>query len=212
MRLLKIIKRLLVFVIFILDIKKLFFDIYINYYCYQRLFIQLLIIKQNSTEKAAQIYNNWIEQETETEEGKKLSQKLFDKLINSYAKSGYTKIALMQHASLQARNGELNASLKDFLILVQSTNGFRGNKLFNKIARINSARILYALEDYDKALEMLEKYSSSSDAFIHELLGDILTKKNKLDLAKKQYELAKENYNDQTSISIVSMKISNLAS
>ena len=118
----------------------------------------------------------------------------------------------MQHASLQARNGELNASLKDFLILVQSTNGFRGNKLFNKIARINSARILYALEDYDRALEMLEKYSSSSDAFIHELLGDILTKKNKLDLAKKQYELAKENYNDQTSISIVSMKISNLAS
>ena len=176
------------------------------YFRYQKvifwIFISIIIV----------IYNNWIEQETETEEGKKLSQELFDKLINSYAKSGYTKIALMQHASLQARNGELNASLKDFLILVQSTNGFRGNKLFNKIARINSARILYALEDYDKALEMLEKYSSSSDAFIHELLGDILTKKNKLDLAKKQYELAKENYNDQTSISIVSMKISNLAS
>lgn len=192
--------------------QKVIFWIFISIIIVISVFLINYQVEKSNTEKAAQIYNNWIEQETETEEGKKLSQELFDKLINSHAKSGYTKIALMQHASLQARNGELNASLTDFLILVQSTNGFRGNKLFNKIARINSARILYALEDYDKALEMLEKYSSSSDAFIHELLGDILTKKNKLDLAKKQYELAKENYNDQTSISIVSMKISNLAS
>jgi predicted negative regulator of RcsB-dependent stress response len=96
-------------------------------------------------------------------------------------------------------------------MLVELTEGFGGNKLFNKIARINSARILYALEDYERALETLEKYSSSSDAYIHELLGDILSKQNKLDLAKMQYELAKENYNDETSISLVSMKISNIA-
>jgi predicted negative regulator of RcsB-dependent stress response len=46
---------------------------------------------------------------------------------------------------------------------------------------------------------------------IHELTGDILTKQNKKELAKEQYLLAKDKYSDQTSISIVSMKISNLS-
>jgi predicted negative regulator of RcsB-dependent stress response len=168
-------------------------------------------IEKRSDENSAKIYNSWVDQETETENGQNLSQELLNELVTSYPKSGYSKIALMQYASFSAKEGKLEKSLSNFLMLVELTEGFGGNKLFNKIARINSARILYALEDYERALETLEKYSSSSDAYIHELLGDILSKQNKLDLAKMQYELAKENYNDETSISLVSMKISNIA-
>jgi predicted negative regulator of RcsB-dependent stress response len=46
---------------------------------------------------------------------------------------------------------------------------------------------------------------------IHELLGDILSKQEKTDLAKNQYLLAKDKFTDETSASIVSMKISNLS-
>ena len=83
------------------------------------------------------------------------------------------------------------------------------HKLFNKIASINAARIMYAQENYEDALTTLDKYSSSN-AVIHELIGDILQKQNKLELAREQYNLAKEKYTDDTSISIISMKISNL--
>ena len=41
--------------------------------------------------------------------------------------------------------------------------------LFNKIARVNAARLLYAEEKYDAAIQMIEKYSSSSSPMIHEL-------------------------------------------
>jgi predicted negative regulator of RcsB-dependent stress response len=66
-------------------------------------------------------------------------------------------------------------------------------------------------KNYDTALQMLEKYSSSSSPMIHELSGDILNKQEKNQLAKEQYLLAKEQYSDETSISIVAMKISNLS-
>ena len=55
-----------------------------------------------------------------------------------------------------------------------------GNKLFNKIARVSSARLLSANGELDEALKVLEKYSSSStNAYIHELTGDIFLKKGR---------------------------------
>ena len=60
---------------------------------------------------------------------------------------------------------------------------------------------------------MIEKYSSSdTNAYIHELTGDILLKQEKTNLAKDQYEMALVKYSDQTSKSIVTMKISNIGS
>ena len=47
-------------------------------------------------------------------------------------------------------------------MLIELTDGFSGNDLFNKIARVNAARLLYAEENYDSAIQLLEKYSSSS--------------------------------------------------
>ena len=88
-----------------------------------------------------------------------------------------------------------------------------GNKLYNKLARVSSARLLSSDKQYDAALNMLEKYSSkSTDAYIHELTGDILLKKNEVLLAKNQYLSAKDKYIDEASQSIISMKLANIES
>ena len=173
-------------------------------------FIILNQLSKVNNEKAAKIYNDWIAQEIETEEGQMLSDKLFNELIDSYKNTGYTKVALLNQASSYARLGELTKSLEFFKLLIDITDGIGGNDLFNKIARVNAARLLYVDKNYDSALQMLEKYSSSSP-MIHELSGDILNKQEKNQLAKEQYLLAKEQYSDETSISIVAMKISNLS-
>lgn len=174
-------------------------------------FIILNQLSKVNNEKAAKIYNDWIAQEIETEEGQMLSDQLFNELIDSYKNTGYTKVALLNQASSYARLGELTKSLEFFKLLIDITDGIGGNDLFNKIARVNAARLLYVDKNYDSALQMLEKYSSSSSPIIHELSGDILNKQEKNQLAKEQYLLAKEQYSDETSISIVAMKISNLS-
>ena len=173
--------------------------------------LTLAQISKSNNEKAAAIYNKWTLQEIETEDGQNISKDLFDELLNSYKKTGYTKLALLNQASIDAKNGLNEESLNKFLMLIDLTDGFSGNDLFNKIARVNAARLLYAEEKYDEALNLLEKYSSSSTAMIHELLGDILTKQEKVDLAKDQYLLSKDKYTDEALTSIVSMKISNLS-
>ena len=174
-------------------------------------FIILNQLSKVNNEKAAKIYNDWIAQEIETEEGQMLSDQLFNELVDSYKNTGYTKVALLNQASSYARLGELTKSLELFKLLIDITDGIGGNDLFNKIARVNAARLLYVDKNYDSALQMLEKYSSSSSPMIHELCGDILNKQEKNQLAKEQYLLAKEQYSDETSISIVAMKISNLS-
>ena len=174
-------------------------------------FIILNQLSKVNNEKAAKIYNDWIAQEIETEEGQMLSDQLFNELVDSYKNTGYTKVALLNQASSYARLGELTKSLEFFKLLIDITDGIGGNDLFNKIARVNAARLLYVDKNYDSALQMLEKYSSSSSPMIHELCGDILNKQEKNQLAKEQYLLAKEQYSDEMSISIVAMKISNLS-
>jgi predicted negative regulator of RcsB-dependent stress response len=167
-------------------------------------------ITKNNNVKAAKIYNEWNSLEIETQDDEERAKKLFNDLITLYKDTGYSKIVLLNEASKIAKDGDINKALEYFLILKETTDGYGGNQLFNKVARINAARILYSQENYDKALDMLEKYSKSSDAFIHELIGDILNKQSKFELAREQYTLAKSKYNNESSISIITMKISNL--
>jgi predicted negative regulator of RcsB-dependent stress response len=168
-------------------------------------------VNKSNNNKAAEIYNKWTIQETETIDGKILSEQLFDELLNSYKKTGYTRIALLNNAASNIKNNENEAALTNYLALKDLTDGYNGNNLFNKIARINASRLLYDKGDYDQALDMLKKYSSSSsNGIIHELTGDILYKQNKITLAKDQYLLAKDKYSDELSLSIISMKIYNI--
>ena len=168
------------------------------------------ISKQNNN-NAAKIYKDLlIEIELENQDIQKIDELIGQLLIN-YRKTGYTQVALLKKASLDANNKNFISALENYRELISISDGFNGNKTFNKIARVNSARIHIANEDYDAALEMIERYSSmSSNAFIHELTGDILVKKDKIELALAQYEKASEKYTDDASISIISMKIANL--
>jgi predicted negative regulator of RcsB-dependent stress response len=173
----------------------------------------LSVTSKINHEKAAVIYNEWLEQDSQVEIEKNKADELLNELITSYKKTGYTKLALLNSASVSARDGDGKKALEGFTILVNLTDGLGSNKLYNKLARVSSARLLSSDKQYDAALNMLEKYSSkSTDAYIHELTGDILLKKNEILLAKNQYLLAKDKYIDEASQSIISMKLANIES
>ena len=173
-------------------------------------FISNSINKQNH-EEAALIYNEWIaEISNDTPDMSNLDEML-NSLLQDYKKTGYTQVALLSKANLDAKNQRFEEALVSFNELINITEGFRGNKIYNKMARVSSARIKLYLDDYDAALNFIQKYSSSSsNAYIHELTGDILLKKGQIKLAEDQYNIASEKYTDQASKSIISMKLANL--
>ena len=175
-------------------------------------FVMSNIAKSNNV-KAAAIYQDWLLKNIDSVDDEDDAVLLFNELTSTYKNTGYAQIALLTKGSAAARNGNNEAALASFSKLINLTNGMGGNKLFNKIARVSSARLLSANGELDEALKVLEKYSSSStNAYIHELTGDILLKKEEKSLAKEQYILAKDKYDDETSIAIVLIKISNLKS
>lgn len=174
-------------------------------------FTKIFIDKKNN-ELAAELYSKWeLELSNENADDLNISESLFNELISEYSTTGYAKIALLKQASINVNNKNFDNALNQYLTLIDLTDGFKGNKLFNKIARINSSRLYYNQEQYSEALLLLDKYSTSStDAIIHELIGDILKKQEKYDLAKDQYLRAKEKYNDNLSLSIINMKLASV--
>ena len=171
-----------------------------------------IFLENKNNELAAELYSKWeLELSSKDADDSNISENLFNELISEYSTTGYTKIALLKQASININNKDYDNALSQYLTLIDLTDGFKGNKLFNKIARINSARLYYNQEQYGEALLLLEKYStSSSDAIIHELIGDILKKQEKYDLAKDQYLRAKEKYNENLSLSIINMKLTSV--
>ena len=64
-----------------------------------------------------------------------------------YKKTGYTQVALLSKANLDAKNQRFEEALVSFNELINITEGFRGNKIYNKMARVSSARIKLYLGD-----------------------------------------------------------------
>jgi len=169
----------------------------------------LKAVSKINDEKAAIVFNEWADFLSRDDTAN--AEKSFDNLMSSFSKTGYAKIALLDTATKEASEGKTTEALDKFTLLIELTDGYGGNKIYNKLARVNSARLLASENELDKALSLLEKYSSStSNAFIHELTGDILAKKDQSLLAKDQYIRAEELYSDETSKSIVEIKIANL--
>ena len=170
-------------------------------------------IQKTKNEKASILYNDWIEEISKEIPNSEKLDNILETLLDSYNKTGYLKLALLSKANLDAKSNNLEEALVNFNQIINLTDGFNGNKVFNKIARVSASRILLSLDNYDEALAMIEKYSlSNTNAYIHELTGDILIKQEKINLAKDQYEIALGKYSDQTSKSIVTMKITNAGS
>ena len=169
-------------------------------------------IQKDANEKASLIYNDWNKEISLEAPSKQNLDAILNMLLKEYPKTGYTKLALLNMANFDANLNNLEDSLKNFEKLIDLTDGFNGNKILNKISRVSSARILLSLERHDEAIEMIEAFSSSNtNGYIHELTGDILVKQEKNDLAKAQYEMAVKKYSDETSKSIISMKIANMS-
>ena len=170
-------------------------------------------IEKQNNEEASIVYSDWLDElsnETPNEDNLNI---ILDKLLKNYKNTGYTKLALLSKANFDANLDKSEEALKNFNKLIDLTSGYGGNKIFNKMGRVSAARILLSEDRYEEALKMIEVYSSSgTNGYIHELTGDILIKQNKNDLALAQYELAANKYLDETSKSIISMKIANIGS
>lgn len=167
--------------------------------------------KKQNNEKASLIYTEWLKEiSLESPDTIKLNNML-EQLLAEFKNTGYAQLALLNKASFDARNNNIELSLMNFKKLVELTDGYNGNKIFNKIARVSASRLLLSNGQYDEALSLIELYSSNAtNGYIHELTGDILAKQGKIELALAQYELASDKYNDETSQSIIAMKIANL--
>ena len=168
-------------------------------------------IEKKKSEQAALVYKEWLIEISQENPNNENLNNLLDKFLNDYKNTGYTQLALLSKANFDANSNNYMDSLDNFKKLIEITNGFNGNRIYNKIGRVSASRLLLSMEKYDEALEMIDLYSSSdTNGYIHELTGDILLEQGKIDLAISQYEKAANKYTDESSQTIVAMKISNI--
>ena len=168
-------------------------------------------LEKKKSEQAALVYKEWLVEISQENPNNENLDNLLDKFLNDYKNTGYTQLALLSKANFDANSNNYMDSLDNFKKLIEITNGFNGNRIYNKIGRVSASRLLLSMEKYDEALEMIDLYSSSdTNGYIHELTGDILLEQGKIDLAISQYEKAANKYTDESSQTIVAMKISNI--
>ena len=168
-------------------------------------------LEKKKSEQAALVYKEWLVEISQENPDNENLNNLLDKFLNDYKNTGYTQLALLSKANFDANSNNYMDSLDNFKKLIEITNGFNGNRIYNKIGRVSASRLLLSMEKYDEALEMIDLYSSSdTNGYIHELTGDILLEQGKIDLAISQYEKAANKYTDESSQTIVAMKISNI--
>ena len=168
-------------------------------------------LEKKKSEQAALVYKEWLVEISQENPNNENLNNLLDKFLNDYKNTGYTQLALLSKANFDANSDNYMDSLDNFNKLIEITNGFNGNRIYNKIGRVSASRLLLSMEKYDEALEMIDLYSSSdTNGYIHELTGDILLEQGKIDLAISQYEKAANKYTDESSQTIVAMKISNI--
>lgn len=161
--------------------------------------------------KAAEIYDAWSAGLTNESTSASNNKENFDKLQEKYANTGYAQLARMIRGSSFAREGDLDAALKDFQQLLDSTSGFFGNDMLNSIAKINIARIELSKQNYSSVLAVLESFNSESEhPLVYEVKGDALAGLKKNDLALDQYSLALENSQNESQKSLLKMKINKI--
>jgi|TARA_B100001142_G_scaffold127009_1_gene128914 predicted negative regulator of RcsB-dependent stress response len=163
---------------------------------------------QNSS--AALVYSTWIEDISNEENSIINDNESFDILINEYESTGFAQLAMLKKASALASNSQLGESKIFFKKLIDTSGGFFGNPLVNKMSRVSLARILIAESNYGEALNSIEGLMTGSDPLVNELAGDALVGQKKNTLAIDQYNLARDLYDDDASKNIIIMKLNNI--
>ena len=98
--------------------------------------------KKQNNEKASLIYTEWLKEiSLESPDTIKLNNML-EQLLAEFKNTGYTQLALLNKASFDARNNNIELSLMNFKKLVELTDGYNGNKIFNKIARVSASSFI----------------------------------------------------------------------
>ena len=167
-------------------------------------------LQDSKNSSAALVYDKWIE-EISTEDNSVVNEnESFNILISEYSSTGFAQLAMLKKASALAANSQLNESKYFFNKLIDTSSGFFGNSLVNKISRVSLARILIAESNYVDALNSIESLMNSSDPLVNELAGDALAGQKKITLAIDQYNLARDLYDDDASKNIVIMKLNNI--
>ena len=150
-------------------------------------------IEKNKSEQASMVYKEWIQEISLENPDNDNLNKLLDIFLDDFKSTGYTQLALLSKANLDAKSNDYEGSLNNFKKLIKITDGLNGNKIYNKIARVSAARLLLSMDKYEDALSMIDLYSSSeTNGYIHELTGDILLQQDKIDLAITQYKKAEK--------------------
>ena len=169
-------------------------------------------LKTKKSEEASKLYYSWNinllnENITKSDEN-------FNDLINNYPNTGYAQLALLKDSVQEYNSGNTEISLDQFTRLKNLTNGSSGNRLLNKIASINIARINIDLLNFDEAIKVLTSLpNASQDAYVNELIGDIYLKQGNTSQSRAQYLSAASMYADEgndVGQRLVNMKISNL--
>jgi len=169
-------------------------------------------LKTKKSEEASKLYYSW--NINLLNENIVKSDENFNDLINNYPNTGYAQLALLKDSVQEYNSGNTEISLDQFTRLKNLTNGSSGNKLLNKIASINIARINIDLLNFDEAIRVLTSLpNASQDAYINELIGDIYLKQGNTSQSRAQYLSAASMYADEgndVGQRLVNMKISNL--
>ena len=129
--------------------------------------ISYFIINNQLTKKdnaeASIIYSTFFDEISSDNPDPALIEDTLKNLLETYGSSGYAQIALLNKASLDARNNNFEESLNNFQKLVGITDGINGNKIYNKIARVSAARILSSEKKYDEAASIDSTLSNLYD-------------------------------------------------
>ena len=166
----------------------------------------------NQNAQAAKLYDAWFLAASEATIDLEKKASTFSVLQENFSKTGYAGLARLIKGSQQAREGDLEASLKEFNELLDATSGLFGNEVLNAIARINIARIELSNDNFLNVLEVLEPLSSSSEhPMIYEVKADALAGLSKNELALIQYNLAITNTQDESQKSLLKIKINQLS-
>ena len=167
-----------------------------------------------ANEEAAEVYSEWSKNFFEVKNSNELENDHIINLIDNYRSSGYTMLALLQKGNFEASEFKTQKAIETFTILNNISKKNKNSKVFLIISTVNLARLNFDLKEYDVALKHIESIPSiSNQGYVNELIGDIFLKKEDIKKADKYFQIAYENYlenSDQTSANLLKIKLAAL--
>lgn len=174
--------------------------------------------QQQQAEEASTLYGELIEliqenpsnnQAALSDEKKSTANYIVEQLQTSYSSSQYAVNASLFAAKMAVEDGKLDAAEKSLEWAVKNS-----DDAMKGIASLRLARLYFAQEKYDAALDLVDNNDGALLSLNAELKGDILLAKNDVDGAKIAYQEAIDKIGETASFrrQLLPIKLANLAS